>query len=65
MASKKRMQDNAEEAIKGILSDINAPEETMMAIGFIAWTSINDAYSLGYKNASKKFAVYTEGEKNE
>lgn len=54
--SKKKIQKNAEECIDGILNDIGASEKTKMAIGFVVWTSINDAYALGYKNATKRLS---------
>ncbi len=57
MISKKRIQKIAAECITESLNDIDAPESTIMSIGFIVWNSINDAYKLGYKNAKKKFAL--------
>lgn len=56
MRSKKRMQKISAECIAEALNDIDAPESTIMSVGFIVWNSINDAYKLGYKNAKKKFA---------
>lgn len=65
MISKKRLKEIAEKSIQEALNETNADESTKMAIGFIAWNSIDEAYKIGYINAKKKFAKYTEGEKNE